>query len=588
MQGWIGRAARVDLGRGRVEILDISREILEADLGGRGLAGRFLEDRITPAWDDPDSWIALCAGPLAGTAAPGAGLLVAGFRSPLTGAWGDAALGFRSGAELKRAGLDALLITGRSSGWTALVVEDGDVRLEPAADLVGLGDGRMVSRIASRLGTSASWVAVGPAAEAGVRFASLITEENVAEGRCGAGLALAAKGVKIITFRGAGAVQVQDPSGLQEAREAIVRLINASPALKGRHGFSRYGEAALFDLMDARRMTPTGNFRATRFEHAARVNAAALQRFYDPSASSCPERQVGCPQISRTGEALPGFDALSHFTALVGNADLQAAVQANTLCNHLGMDPISAASALACHQEATGEDLPPKRLLSLLRAMGDQSSRLGRSLGEGGFAYASGRGRPEFSMSVKGLDLPACDPRGAYGMALGYAVSTIGGCRVRANTLGHEILRKPVATDRFSFSGKARIVKLGEDAKAATDSLAVCGSIFLAASLEEYAKALQAATGSPFTAQRLMAAGERICYRERIMNARLGFDAGQDDLPERFFIRPGSGDPELDIPAIDRQAFLEARMRYYRVRGLDESGRPTAERARRLGLDWRP
>lgn len=584
MHGWIGRAARVDLGRGRVEAADIAREDLEADLGGRGLAGRFLENRIKSAWDDPESWIALCAGPLAGTAAPGAGLLVAGFRSPLTGAWGDAALGGRLGAQLKRSGFDALFITGRSSEWTALVVQDGEVRLEPAEDLAGL-DGE---RIASKVGASAGWVAVGPAAEAGVRFASLVTDAGVAAGRCGVGLALAAKGVKIIMARGAGAVPVHDPVGLQEAREAMVRLTNASPALRGRHGFGGYGEAALFDLMDARRMTPTCNFRATRFEHAARVNAATLKRRFDPVASPCPGCHGACVQTSRTGEALPGFDALSHFTALLGNADLPAAVQANTLCNRLGMDPISAASVLACHQEATGEDMTPERILSLLRAMGDQDSKLGRSLGQGGLAYASDLGRPEISMSVKGLDLPACDPRGAYGLALGYAVSSIGGCRLRANTLGHEILRKPVATDRFSFSGKARIVKLGEDAKAATDSLSACGNIFLAASLEEYAKALQAVTGSPFTAQRLMAAGERICYRERIMNAKLGFNAGRDDLPERFFIQPGSGGPELDVPAIDRQAFLEARARYYRVRGLDESGRPTAETAGRLGLDWRP
>ena len=98
----------------------------------------------------------------------------------------------------------------------------------------------------------------------------------------------------------------------------------------------------------------------------------------------------------------------------------------------------------------------------------------GAALGQGSRVYAADRGRPELSMSVKGLELPAYDPRGAYGIALSYAVSTRGGCHLRGGCLSHEILRKPVATDRFSLSGKARIVKIGEDATATMDALSVC------------------------------------------------------------------------------------------------------------------
>ena len=100
-------------------------------------------------------------------------------------------------------------------------------------------------------------------------------------------------------------------------------------------------------------------------------------------------------------------------------------------------------------------------------------------------------------MTVKGLELPAYDPRGAYGMALGYAVSTRGGCHLRAYPISHEILRKPVATDRFSFAGKARIVKISEDINAAVDSLTACKFLFFAASLEEFAKAFEGVTGVP-------------------------------------------------------------------------------------------
>jgi aldehyde:ferredoxin oxidoreductase len=187
-------------------------------------------------------------------------------------------------------------------------------------------------------------------------------------------------------------------------------------------------------------------------------------------------------------------------------------------------------------------------------------------------------------MSVKGLELPAYDPRGAYGMSLAYALSTRGGCHLRAYPVSHEILRKPVATDRFTFSGKARIIKIAEDQNAVVDSLTACKFIFFAASLEEYAKAYSAVTGEETTAQDLLKTGERIYYQERIINSLNGFTAEEDDLPRRFFTEAGSSGNAMEIKPIDRDAFLAARARYYRIRGLDEQGRPSPEKTEELGL----
>jgi aldehyde:ferredoxin oxidoreductase len=188
-------------------------------------------------------------------------------------------------------------------------------------------------------------------------------------------------------------------------------------------------------------------------------------------------------------------------------------------------------------------------------------------------------------MVVKGLELPAYDPRGAYGMSLAYALSTRGGCHLRAYPVSHEILRKPVATDRFTFSGKARIIKIAEDQNAVVDSLTACKFIFFAAGLEEYAKVYAAVTGIAATAEDLLLAGERIYYQERMMNALNGFTALDDDLPQRFFTEAGSGDEAMAINPLDRAAFLAARAKYYRIRGLDEEGRPTPEKIGELGLE---
>jgi aldehyde:ferredoxin oxidoreductase len=245
------------------------------------------------------------------------------------------------------------------------------------------------------------------------------------------------------------------------------------------------------------------------------------------------------------------------------------------------MDTISAGSTLACHSEIIGRRLEPAEILELLRgiALGRQ-----KSLAEGSRRYAEAQGRPEASMSVKSLELPAYDPRGAYGMALAYAVATRGGCHLRAYPISHEILRKPVVTDRFSFSGKARIIRIAEDANAAIDSLGVCRFSLFGASTEEYAEAVSAVTGRESSAQDLLDAGERITFRDRMMNSAWGFTSADDDLPARFFTEPGSPGPWPPVAPIPRTDFLEAVARYYRIRGLDPAGAPLGSKVEELGL----
>jgi aldehyde:ferredoxin oxidoreductase len=281
---------------------------------------------------------------------------------------------------------------------------------------------------------------------------------------------------------------------------------------------------------------------------------------------------------------MPEFETMSHFTALVGSMDIDLVVEANELCNRLGMDTISAASTLACRREITGKDYTAGEILSLLKDMA-----MGRGEGEllklGAKAYAEKMENPETAMAVKGLELPAYDPRGAYGMALAYALSTRGGCHLRAYPVSHEIFRKPVATDRFTFSGKARIIKIAEDLNAVIDALIACKFTFFAAGLEEYATAYTAVTGHPSSAQDLLAVGERIYFNERLINHANGFDAASDDLPKRFFLKPGSSGNLIDIPAIDREAFLATRETYYHIRGLDSVGTPLRKKTEELGLD---
>ena len=582
MYGWCGKILAVDLTTGDWEARRPASETYQECLGGRGLAGRYLEPEAARRWDDPAMPLLLFTGPLVDTASPTSGRMTVMSRSPLTGTVGDGSVGGSFGTMLKKAGWDGIVITGRSPRPCGIEIDGEEVQLTDAAGMYGL----LTSQIFDRLRGRGAAAATGPAAENGVAFANIMVDGHFAAGRNGLGLSFAAKNLRYLTVKGHGKVAVADPEGLQDAVEDVRRLLSASPALLGEFGIAEFGTPALYDLMHARRMMPTENFRATFFPAASSLNAPALRERYRPKKTGCRGCPILCKKVAADGRSLPEFETLSHFTALLGNADLETAMAANRLCNEMGMDTISAAATLACHTEIEQVKLSSVEILSLLDMIG-RGKGIGAELGRGSAAYASSRGRPDCAVTVKGQELPAYDPRGACGMALAYATSTRGGCHLRAYPIAHEILRKPVATDRMSFDGKARIIKIAEDLNAAIDSLTACKFVFFTASMEEYAKVFRAVTGVFASAQDLLKIGERIVYRERMMNARNGFNAADDDLPARFFVMPGSEVGHIRVPPLDRTTFLEARSRYYAVRGLDVAGMPTREKAVELGILWK-
>ncbi len=576
-----GAILRVHLGPRGIETATVPHPSPSGFPGGRGLAVMELFDRAHLPFDDPDMPLCLAAGPLAGVMAPLCGRAVIASVSPLTHTVFDAQAGGRLAVELARCGLSAVTVTGRAAVPSGLEIVDGRATLRPCPERAGCS----TTKIVSRLGFPGEVLCVGPAAARGAALAAVVVGRYGETLRGGLGLSLAAKNLVYVAVHGAHPVPVADPARLASAREDVLRLIAASPALAGSHGFARFGTAALFDLTDSLCMTPTRNFRDTRFAAAKQVNAPALAALFAPRRSGCRACPVPCGKIARDGRPLPGLDALSHLTALVDNPDPHLAVAANALCADMGLDPVSAASALACHAEIAGEALSPDRILGLVDDMA-HGRGLGREMAKGAASYARGRGRPEAAMAVKSLELPAFDPRGACGLALSYAVSTRGGCAYRAFSIGHEVLRKPVATDRFSFAGKARMTAQSENALAALESLTACPFALLAAGLEEYAPLLSAATGIETSAGDMARIGEEVVLAERIINARRGFSATDDDLPARFFTEPGTPGEDFATPALDRRDFLAARAAYYRIRGLTPDGLPDPETSRTRVPPW--
>jgi aldehyde:ferredoxin oxidoreductase len=581
MYGWCGQIVRIDLTSQTWEFEKPALSVYHTFIGGRGLAGHYLAPHIHQTWDEPEMPLLIFCGPLTNTISPTPGRSTFMSRSPLTGTIGDASVGGSFGTELKKAGLDGMIISGRSCNTVGIEIEDASIKIVSADAMRGM----TTSQVWAGLKSHGSVAAIGTAAENNVRFSNIIIDRHYAAGRNGLGLIFAAKNLKYITVRGTGKTRIFHPGNLKKAREEIMRLMSASPVISGRFGISAYGTGALYDLMDARNMMPTDNFQKTKFPYASSMNAHAYDKQFQPRKTGCRGCHVQCKKITDTGKSIPEFETMSHFSALIGNHDREVVMEANRICNEMGMDTISAASTLACYQEISGHPIASCKIVDVLLDIANGKGLAGK-LAMGSARYAQSCGKPDAAITVKMQDLSAYDPRGALGMALAFAVSTRGACHLRAYPISHEILRKPVATNRFQFAGKARIIKINEDVHAVVDSLTACKFTFFAASLEEYASVFSAVTGQSVTGQDLLKTGERICYQERMMNAKNGFSRKDDDLPQRFFMEKKADLSDSILKPIDREAFQKALSDYYTVRGLDQDGLPVPEKAKKLGLEW--
>ena len=557
----------MDLTCGRCHRAQIPEKLLHAYLGGRGLGVRLMRDyfRLDPF--DSDMPLIFAVGPLCGTTSPTSARLAAVSRSPLTGTIYDCSAGGRFAWRLKASGVDAIFIMGKSPEPVVLAINDAHAELLPARALWGKGIAETVAALKER----GSVAAIGPAGENGVLFANIMMGEGNSLGRGGLGAVMGAKGLKGVTVNGSGVTEIADRERFDAARDDVMRLLRASPVIFGELGIAEFGTPALVDLMAQRRMAPTENFRSTFFAASGNYSGPSIRRAYGARKDGCYGCPIQCKKSSAQGEPLPEYETVNHFGALNGISDLHSIVKANTLCNELGMDTISAAATLSAFGEARGRFPLAQEIPGLLWDIAYRREE-GELLSLGSRRLTERLAAPELSMSVKSLELPAYDPRGAYGMALAYVTSNRGGCHLRAYPISHEILRKPVPTDRFSFSGKARIIKIAEDVNAAVDSLVACKFSFFGATLEEYAELVAAVTGVDYTPESLKGIGERIYLTERFYNCANGFSAADDTLPDRFFQQPGTAGEGIAVPPIDRARFQEELQKYYRIRGLTPDG----------------
>jgi len=588
---YAGRILRINLTERTVGDLPYRKEWKEQYLGGRGLGVRLVCDLVHPTVDPlaDGNAVVLAAGPLTGSGMPLGSRYSVVAKSPLSGTLASSSSGGFFGTELRRAGVDAVLVEGRAVSPVYLWIRDGACEVRDASPFWGMTTDETIGGIQGDLGEPKARIAcIGPAGERLARIASVMNDHGRAAGRGGMGAVFGAKRLKAVSVRGEGRVPRGNPGEFSRVRDAIREKIGESGMNTG--GLRRYGTAAMMQVMNEAGLLPTRNFQASRFEEAEAVSGERLAETLLERVTACYSCSVACGRETRAGGVGghgPEYETIWALGPACGISNLTAIARANYLCNGLGLDTISTGSTIACAMELSsrgsiGEEIrfgDDRSLLDLVRLIGYREG-IGDALAEGSLRFATRAGHPELSMSVKGQELPGYDPRGLQGQGLEYATSVRGGCHVYGNMVYPEILGVPVKLDPAADEGKAGWVKEFQDLSAALDAAGACLFTLRALSADDYAAMISAVTGASVSGESLLLVGERIWNLQKIFNLGAGFTRNDDTLPPRL-----QEEPIPSGPAAGRVWRREPLLsEYYRIRGWDGEGRPTGEKLAALGI----
>lgn len=579
----------VSLTKGKINRESISSDLYFEYLGGRGLGVKLLYDNLAPKTDplSPANWLIFAVGPLTATTVPTAGRFVVVTKSPLTGTIFDSHAGGYLGAQLRRAGFAAVVFHGASSSPVYLWIDNDEMELRDASKVWGRNVEETTDQLLKETDSKAQVACIGPAGENRINLAAIMTDKHRAAGRGGVGAVMGSKNLKAVVVRGTRQVGVNEPDRLKEAVKRARRLIKKNSVTD--KSLPIYGTAVLVNVANEFGMLPTYNFQEGTFNDAVGVSGEKLLERLSVRTYNCFGCPIGCGRISRAeGREVggPEYETIWAFGPQCGINDLEWIAAVNHHCNLLGIDTISAGSTIGCAMELVQKgnlDAPlhfgnTEGIIELIQDMA-HARGLGGELGEGSRAFASRYGAPELAMHVKGLEIPAYDPRGAQGHALGYGTSNRGGCHLRSYLIGPEILGSPVRVDRDRPEGKADLVILYQNLSAAMDSMVLCRFTNFAWTVDDYAEMLAAATGFSTSGRDILKIGERIWNIERLFNNREGLTAKDDQLPPRFLSPLPEGNSRNRVVHMN-----EMLTEYYRLRNWDQDGRPTKKRLKSLNL----
>ncbi|MGQ4871043.1 MAG: aldehyde ferredoxin oxidoreductase family protein [Candidatus Thorarchaeota archaeon] len=603
MKGYRGHILSVDLSTSKVGEIPLDEQLARQFLGGAGLACRLLYDIIEQSTDplSPENPLLLMTGPFAGTAVPTGSKASLCSRSPQTGLWAHSTFGGHLGADLKFAGHDGLLITGRADRPSYLLVEDGSVEIRDASHLWGRDTQEVWDILREETGHRRAGVArIGVAGENLVKYAGVIVDEFRAAGRTGLGAVMGSKQLKAIVVHGSDrSVPVAEPERLDEYCKSLNDDKRETPTFQM---YSDVGTAGFVDMAIAMwGSMPAGYYTVSDFDGFG-ISGATVKESILVGKRSCYRCPIACGRVIEITEGKyatgrfvgPEYETTSTVGSLILNDNLEALAFLNKEMDLLGIDTISAGNVIAfayyLYNEGviTADDLDgiapkwgdPDAAVEFVRKIAHREG-VGDLMAEGTLAFGERFGVPQLAAQVNGLELPQHDPRAFSGMAVAYATSPRGACHMTGDMynvqMGIEDEKWDIASmDRFA--NEADVAARLQDLRCVTNSLIVCH--FYPVQSEELVELIRLVTGWDYTIEELKMAGERIFTLMRMFNLKMGYDPRNERLPE-IILRPLEGPTEEHVPDVEAQ--LD---KWYHYRGWDRStGRPSDEQIARLGLD---
>jgi aldehyde:ferredoxin oxidoreductase len=593
MYGYHGRYLRIDVSSGRAGLLGLSEDDLRRFIGGVGLGTWLLHREAPPGIDplNPTAPIIFAFSPLVGTPLTTSAKFAVVAKSPLTGRLNDALSSSHFALAGKRTGADALVLVGRADRPSVLLIDDGQVRVEPAADVWGTRTDEATEILKHRYGPDFQAAVIGPAGERLVKFATL-SHNNRHAGRGGLGAVLGSKNLKAVLVRGSRRTEVADADRVVAAARDLLRR-SFGPATAKYRELGTVANLLTFNRLNA---LPTRNFQAGTFAEAELVSGEALNEGRRIARSSCAACTIGCEHIYAApngGSVRLEYESLFALGPLCGVSDPGAVLEAARLCDHFGMDTISAGATVAFAMECAELrliDAPGLRfgngpaLLDLLHRIASRDG-LGDLLAEGTRTVADRIGgvAPDFAPHVKGLEIPGYEPRALQTMALGFAVGSRGADHNRSGAYEADFSARADRLHGTAESAKSAVES--EDRAALIDSLILCKFLrgVFTDLFEECAELLGVVTGWGVTGTELRRTARRIVTVKKLFNIREGWTPAEDTLPKRMLSEglPAGMGPSAELPAERLQEMVAA---YYRERGWTADGRVPPASIASLGL----
>lgn len=623
---WNRKIAYIDLSTGKVVQKPIPKEVRELYLGGRGVNMYLLYNHLKPKTDplSRENVLLIGAGLLVGIPCLGAGRCDIAAKSPLTGALGDSNIGGFFGPELRLAGFDHVVISGKASKPVYVWISDSEISVEDASHLWGKDTFETQTIIRDdRSDQDIKSIVIGAAGENLVRFANVRTGMKNSAGRTGMGAVMGSKNLKAVAVRGTTSLEFAQPDKLLDYCKEMNDMIMSTRWSKAQ---SRWGTMIIYSNTNTTGLIRTKNFQLNRLEEGEDLEPENIDR-YSIGTAGCYGCMVHCrhryvlregPYAPLYGEG-PEYTSLGAFGTMVNCKKMETILVANHLVNKYGLDTLETGGLIAWAMELYEKGiLNEKQANGLKLEWGDEKvvfelirkialrEGFGNILADG-FRNAIakiGKDSEYYAIQVKGMSNLHSDERPTPSFALGIATSTRGADHLRSRPaidmyglpeeLLEEVYEGPVASDYTSYDGKSRMIWWQELLYAVTDSIGVCKfqTVFCAVHApqwNEFSKLIGLATGMEFSKAQLMEIGERIYTLERMFNLREGFTRKDDALPERYFKEPTPiGLPIAKGKKIDKVRFEKMLDEYYALHNWDREGVPKKETLEKLRLDKEP